>query len=85
MYAIDLIARGTKCIELSEVFDAQGKPIKIDLYLSRAESKQGKIAIDSPQSVRIRIRDTVDGKYNHDSTRRNPKVHLDRRPSGPSD
>jgi hypothetical protein len=77
MYAIDLAARGTKCIELSQVFDSQGKPITIDLYLSRAESKQGRIAVDAPQSVRIRIRDTVDGTYNHDTARRKPPVHLD--------
>ena len=77
MYVIDLEARGTKCIELSQVFDAQGKPIKIDLYLSRAEIKQGSIGIEAPKSVRIKIKDLIDGSYDNRSTKRNPEVHLD--------
>ena len=85
MYVLKLIARGTKCIELSDVFDVKGNPIKVDIYLSKAERMCGTIAVESPDTVRIRVRNTIDDTYDNSPERRKPPVHLDRRPSGTGD
>lgn len=68
MYIATLKAQrtgGTRWVEISNIFDADGNPVLIKIHVSRTNGDRSNVAIDAPKNVFLRQKDEANGK--HDS------------------
>lgn len=76
MLVIELKEHGHECIEITDVFDRDGKPVVIKIHVTKVVQTKfaARVGCDAPQSVSInKVRDIHGGtKDDPDRPRRRP-------------